>query len=257
MTRRVRRQYYTSQKTRQSEQQVQAAIEQAAAQLNSGDYEAAVRICEPMLPLAVQRPFQRAELLNCIGTAQMLRDNFDAAYEAFSETLDILPNDPYLWYNRGVASRFTMRSGQALRDCERAVQLEGNGSMAAQYAQALQASREHARQNMALRGPDFTLEQLIEQEELFQQAIGHMNAERWTDAEHMLRQVVALGDGLPQPWSNLGACLAMQQRYNEAEAAYRRALDIDPAHDAAHYNLEQLRAMQQHDTPPTDTPPTA
>jgi tetratricopeptide (TPR) repeat protein len=257
MTRRVRRQYYESQKTRQHEQQVQTAIEQAAAQLNSGDYEAAVRTCEAMLPLAVQRPFQRAELLNCIGTAQMLRENFDAAYDAFSETLTILPNDPYLWYNRGVASRFTMRSGQALRDCERAVQLEGNGSMAAQYAQALQASREHAQHNMALRGPHFTLEQLIEQEELFQQAIAHMAAEQWADAEEMLRRVIALGDGLPQPWSNMGACLAMQQRHNEAEAAYQRALDIDPANEAAHYNLEQLQTMRQHTASSPDTPPTA
>ncbi len=31
-----------------------------------------------------------------------------------------------------------------------------------------------------------------------------------------------MGDCLPQPWGNLGICLMMQERYDEAEAALKR-----------------------------------
>lgn len=242
---RHRRKYYLSRQTRQHDQQVQAAVESAAAQLGAGEYTEAVKTCQEALPLAVRRPFQRAELLNCLGTAQMMLKQYDGAYATFSETLSLIPNDAYLWFNRGLASRFTMRSGQALRDFERAVALEGPGAMASQYVNAMRHSRQVAQQHMAVRGENFGLDQLIEQEELFQQAVSQMAAEQWQTAEHTLRRVIALGDGPSQPWSNLGACLMMQQRYHEAEAAYGRALVLDPHNQNTRHNLKLLAHMRQ------------
>jgi tetratricopeptide (TPR) repeat protein len=123
-----RRKYYESKKTKSDAEQAQAALERAARQLTDGDYAGAVQTCQEFLPLAQERPFQRAEFLNCMGTGNMMLREYDAAYDAFTETLEIVSNDPYLWYNRGIASRMTMRSGQALQDFERAVVLEGTGS---------------------------------------------------------------------------------------------------------------------------------
>jgi tetratricopeptide (TPR) repeat protein len=245
-----RRKYYESKKTRFDAEQAQAALERAARQLTDGDYAGAVQTCQEFLPLAQERPFQRAEFLNCMGTGNMMLREYDAAYDAFTETLEIVSNDPYLWYNRGIASRMTMRSGQALQDFERAVVLEGTGSMAGQYAHAEQLTRQLVQQHLAMRGSDFTLEQLIEQEELFQQAVNRMAAGAWTEAEEMLRRVIALRDGPPQPWTNLGACLAMQRRYDEAEAAYQRALERDPNNENALHNLRLLAETRQTDDLP-------
>ena len=80
----------------------------------------------------------------------------------------------------------------------------------------------------ALRGPHFTFDQLIAQEELFQQAVQMMAQHRWAEAEPIFRQSIAMGDVLPQPWGNLGICLLMQRQFDAAEAALRRALEIDP-----------------------------
>ena len=102
---------------------------------------------------------------------------------------------------------------------------------------------------MKLRGPDFTLEQLIEQEDHFQHALECMEAGKWQEAEEALRQTIAMGDCLPQPWGNLGICFMMQERYDEAEAALKRALDIDPKYTIAKQNLAALPETRRKGPP--------
>lgn len=70
-----------------------------------------------------------------------------------------------------------------------------------------------------MREPDFTVDQLIEHEKLFQQGLLLMGSERYEKAGQAFQASIALGDCLPQPWGNLGACLMMQEHYEESEAA--------------------------------------
>jgi tetratricopeptide (TPR) repeat protein len=59
-----------------------------------------------------------------------------------------------------------------------------------------------------------------------------------------------MGDCLPQPWGNLGISLMMQERYDEAEAAMRRALVIDPRYKLAKENLAALPGIRRTGIPP-------
>ena len=59
-------------------------------------------------------------------------------------------------------------------------------------------------------------------------------------AEKAFQRVIGMGDCLPQPWGNIGTCLIMQARYDEAEAALKRALKIDPRYAIAKQNLALL-----------------
>ncbi len=122
--------------------------------------------------------------------------------------------------------------------------------MADKMAEALAFSRQLAEKERALRGPDFTLEQLIEQEELFQTAVKLMVNRDWPRAEESFRRVIEMGDCLPQPQGNLGVCLLMQERYDEAEAALRRALEIDPGYKHARENLALLSKARRSGSPP-------
>jgi Tfp pilus assembly protein PilF len=58
-----------------------------------------------------------------------------------------------------------------------------------------------------------------------------------------------MGDCLPQPWGNLGIGLMMQERYDEAEAALKRALVIDPRYTLAKNNLAALPEIRRTGPP--------
>lgn len=236
---------YRSEQTERLERQVGAVLDQATTQIMEGEFEAAITACQELLPRTVPRSYLRAELLNCIGSSQMMLQDFAGAHAAFSEALEIIPSDPYLWYNRGLTSRFTMRSGQSLIDFEQAMALEGAGEMAARYSEAATLARQIVQGHLAQHGPTFTLEQLIKQEELFQQAIEQMQQQQWPAAEQLLRQVLTLSDVPPQPWTNLGSCLMMQRRYDEAEIAYQAALERAPDNDNVRHNLQLLAHIRR------------
>ncbi len=48
----------------------------------------------------------------------------------------------------------------------------------------------------------------------------------------------------PRPYNNLGAVYALENRYGEAEKAYKKALELDPDYGRAYHNLGDLYAAQ-------------
>src|SRR6266550_8902305 len=175
--------------------------------------------------------------------------NFPQSYAAYTEALSLDPNNAELWFNRGMASRFTSRFGRSFRDYERAKELNIRPELAKKLEGELEFARELAEKTLQLRGPDFTLDQLIEQEGLFQDGLQLTEAGKWEEAEQVFQASIAMGDCLPQPWGNLGICLMMQERYDEAEAALKRALVIDPRYTLAKNNLVVLRTSRRTGPP--------
>jgi tetratricopeptide (TPR) repeat protein len=218
-------------------------------QIVQRNYAEAVVECERLLTYLPQHVQQRAAVLAQLGTAQGMLQNFPQSYEAFTQALALEPKNAELWYNRSMASRFTMRFGQALRDIERAIELNTRSELTEQFDEALQFSRELAEKSIKLRGPDFTVDRLIEQEHFFQQGLVFMEAGKTEEAGQAFQASIAMGDCLPQPWGNLGICLMMQERYDEAEVALRRALEIDPEYMIAKNNLAMLRTSRRTGPP--------
>ena len=82
-----------------------------------------------------------------------------------------------------MASRFTSRFGRSLRDYERAKELNIRPELAKKLEEELKFARELAGKSLILRDPDFTLDQLIEQEDLFQDGLQLTEAGEWEEAE--------------------------------------------------------------------------
>jgi len=185
------------------------------------------------------------DALNYLGTALAMLQEYEASYQVLSEALALQPENAELWYNRSLSARFTVRFGQSLRDLEQAIALEDDEKLLAMYTEQLGFMRKITAEDMALRGPDFTLDQLIEQQHLFNQAIALFEKRQYTEAERVLKQVIEMADVLPQPWANLAGCYMWQQRYDEAEAALKRALEIDPTYELAQENLQMMPIIRQ------------
>ena len=214
-----------------------------------GNYAEAVATCQRLLNYLPQHAQQRVDVLDQLGTAQAMLQNFPQSYAAYTEALSLDPDNAELWFNRGMASRFTSRFGRSLRDYEHAKELNIRPELAKKLGEELDFARELAGKTLKLRGPDFTLDQLIEQEDLFQDGLQLTEAGEWEEAEQAFRSSIAMGDCLPQPWGNLGICLMMQERYDEAEVALKRALDIDPRYTLAKSNLAALPEIRRTGPP--------
>jgi tetratricopeptide (TPR) repeat protein len=218
--------------------------------LASSQFETAIEFCQQLLGFLPARSPVRVEVLGHLATAYAMSRNFPQAYSVLTEALEIDPHNGDFWFNRGMASRFTARIGQSVRDFEQAAELlKDEPELVKSLAKELKLSRKFAQSEMKKRGPDFTLDQLIEQEGLFQRGMDWVEEGKWEEGEQALRRVIEMGDCLPQPWSNLGLCLMKQRRYDEAEAAFKRALELDRRYQPAKINLAALAQARKTDDP--------
>ena len=224
-------------------------LAKASEQLMDDDFEGVIRTCKRALRHA-RSAKQRSWALEHMGIALARQHHYDAAYEALSRALEEEPAQPTLWLNRGITARYVMRMGRSVRDLEQALALSQGGALSAQCADELAFSRRLAEDDRAMRGPDFTLDELIEQQELFHQGIDLMENQQWDEAARLFRRVIAMGDCLPQPWGNLGGCLLMEKRYDEAEEALQRAIALDPQYIFARANLATLEQSRRAGTRP-------
>lgn len=225
--------------------QIDQWLEQATGQMIQQDFPAVVKTCRRILRYAPRKTEARGDALEHLASAYTMLSQFEEAYQTLSQALEIKPQYAHLWYNRGLTGRYTMRLVQATRDFEKAAELETDPRQRKKFTEILAQTREMAENERALRGPDFTLAQLEEQQELFERGIQLMRREKWAEAEQSFRRVIEMADCLPQPRGNLGLVLLMQKKYDEAEAAFERALEIDPDYDLAKQNLAALPLTRQ------------
>jgi tetratricopeptide (TPR) repeat protein len=228
-----------------SASQIERWYNEAQHEILNGDYEAAIRTCRCALSALPSKGRVRADFLGFLGNAYGMLKRFEEAYQVLAEATQIVPSDSVLWYNLAQSARYTMRTGEALDYFEHAAELETDQSQARKFAREVEFTRKIVASELKLRGPGFTLEQLIEQQNLFREANNLMESRHWAEAEECFRRVIALADVLPQPWGNLGLSLIMQRRFDEAEAAFRCALVIDRKYDLAQQNLKALPEIRK------------
>lgn len=227
-------------------QQIDDMLAKATSQLAAGDHDGAVRTCKRVWQYVPKKDKVCAEALGVIGMAYALQKKFEDSYQTLSEAIQIDPGDAYLLFNRGLSALYTSRSGQALRDIEQASLMKKDSVVEKEIKDRIDFVRKIAFSEMRMRGQDFTLDQLIEQQELFQRGNKLSGQGKWQEAETAFRKSIEMGDCLPQPWGNLGICLVMQNRFDEAEDAYRHALKIDTKYKLAKENLESLDYWREH-----------
>jgi len=228
---------------------VDSYLHRITRQILAQNYVEAVVDGERLLNYLPKHAPQRLDALIHLGTAYSMLQNYPRAYEVLTEALTRDPLAADLWYNRSMACRFTGRMAQSLLDIQRAQELNTRDVLRDKISKALEVSRELAQKTMELRGPNFTLEQLAEQEEHFQQGLSLMESGQWAAAGQAFQAAIDMGDCQPQPWGNLGISFMMQERYDEAEAALKRAIAMDQTYTIAKDNLAALPTIRRTGPP--------
>lgn len=223
----------------------------ARQQMHMGDFAGTINTCESLLNTLPKQAEIRMELLMMLGLAHGMLKHYQQSYDVFSEAIRLDPTIAELWYNRGLACTFLSRPAEAVRNLERAVELSKHetSEMARKFTAQLAESRQELQEVMQIHETGITLEQYTEREERFTRALSLMRREQWRQAEILFRQLTETGSPIPSYWGNLGVCLMMQSRYDEAEEALKQALIIEPDYPIARDNLSKLPEIRHSKSP--------
>jgi tetratricopeptide (TPR) repeat protein len=219
--------------------------------MHMGNFAGCMSTCESLLNSLPRRSVLRLEVLTLLGLAHGMLKHYQQSYDVFSEAIGIDPTLGELWYNRGLACHSMARPGEAVRDFERAVELSKNdiSEMARKFALQLEEGRQELQEAMQAHETDITFEQYMERERRFTQALRLVRQEKWQEAERLFRRLTETGSRIPSYWGNLGVCLMMQFRYDEAEEVLKQALAIDPDYPIARDNLKKLPEIRRSKKP--------
>jgi tetratricopeptide (TPR) repeat protein len=226
-------------------------IQHAERQVRRGDFAGCISTCTPLLNSLPKHSEMRLDVLGLMGLAQGMSRNYRESYDIFGEALSLDPTRAEFWHNHGLAAYHLGRLAETVRDFERAVELSKNDTseMARRFVSQLRESRQELQESMQLHGTNTTLEQYAEREEHFAQAVRLMKQEKWPEAEQMFRELTETGASIAAYWGNLGVCLMTQCRYDEAEAALKQSLAINPDYPFARDNLKNLPAARRSKEP--------
>jgi tetratricopeptide (TPR) repeat protein len=226
-------------------------VQYASEQMHMGDFTGCIRSCESVLDSLPKGSEMYLEVLAVLGLAHGMLKHYQQSYELFSEAIVLDPTRAEYLYNRGLACSSMSRPGEAVRDFERAIELAKNetSEMTRRFALQLEESRQDLQEAMQGHEAGITVEHYMEREERFTQALSLVRQEKWQDAERLFRHLTATQSRISSYWGNLGVCLMMQSRYDEAEEALKQALTIDPDYSIARDNLKKLPDVRRSKEP--------
>ena len=133
-------------------------LDRSGQQLIAGDFPGVIATARRVVQAPIASPQQRADAYDRLGAAHMMLQQHAEAYAMTTAALALRPDDPMLWYNHGMTTRYTTRFGQSLRAFEQAAALDVDGALADKIAEALPFARSIVKDERALRGPHFTLD---------------------------------------------------------------------------------------------------
>ncbi len=235
----------------QSNDELAGRAHSAQQQMRRGDFAGCIGSCEPLLNSLPKDSETHMEVLVMLGLAHGMLHHYQQSSDVFREGIRIDPTRAELWYNHGLACHYMGRHAEAVRDLERAFELSKNekSDIARKIAAQLEVARQELQEAMDAYEGNITVEKYTEREERFAQALSLMKQQKWPEAELLFRQLGETESNVPSYWGNLGVSLMMQDRYDEAEEAFKQALVIDPDYLIARNNLKKLPKARRSKEP--------
>jgi tetratricopeptide (TPR) repeat protein len=194
------------------EREAIARVERGAELQMAGKYAAAITVLRLAIESNALSNDQLAEAWTIVGLAYNEQDQFDQAIDAHKRSLGVKPDFHKAWVNLGVAQR-----------------LKGNLDAAeASYLRALELAPDYAEANASL-GAIYILRNDP------------------AKAIEFLERAMRLDNGLAVAHANIAIAYAMTARYDEADAALKRAVERGYKNGAkARSRIDELRATSVH-----------
>ncbi|HKG23480.1 MAG TPA: tetratricopeptide repeat protein, partial [Blastocatellia bacterium] len=200
-----------------------AASELALAAYDEKRYEDALRELDRALNINPENP----SAWNNRGVTLGKLNRYEGALESYDCALNINPENPSVWYNRGIALRKLNRYEEALESYDRALNINPENPSA--WNNRGFVLDDLNRYEEALESYDRALS--IDPEDhsaWYNRGVTLGNISRYEEALESYDRALSIDPEDPGTWYNRGNTLAELNRYEEALESYDRALSIDP-----------------------------
>ena len=176
-----------------------------------------------------------AAVLNAVAITRKRMGDLDGARKAYDQALRQEPDNPDLLYNLAKLEMDSSRPSRAVSLLERSLAIRANASA----WKNLGVCRLDLEDSLGAVGAFMDCARLSPGDPvpLSYAGAAWQQAGDLTKAEEAHAQALALQDGNPEILNNLGSTRLLQRRLDEAEAAFRRAIEIWPDYAEAHYGL--------------------
>lgn len=218
-------------------------IQSALDFLDAEDFESAEAAARRAIGYAVRRSEEHIVAMQLLASATSNLGKPEAARDLISEVLEMAPLNGSAYYDRAVYHANIERFGQASRDAERALALDQRVELVQEVQKFIARNQPHVDAECVLRSEEFTLANLIAQEDMYDKALAASKAKRFSEAEDLWCSAIEMGDARAVPWCNLAVALALQKRPKEAEMALERATELEPDHRAVKHNSDCLARL--------------
>ena len=225
--------------------------------LTSGDLERAEREFREATQLAPHR----GEAWHGLGVTRYQQGNPSAAYDALRKAVHLSPHLAEAWFNLAhVADTlgYTLEAHDAAQEALNQARRQGYPesilSGMEQVARALHQAIQRLAEELGLSlHSEEDLRRLRRSYRAFQEGIQAAQQGDFATAAAAFQRAVEDGAESARTWGNLGVALLMLRELDRAEAALRRALELNPNYTPAQQNLQLLSKVRENPNIELDT----
>jgi cellulose synthase operon protein C len=186
--------------------------------------------------LALDRGEDRALVTQAMAEVHLLQGDGGAAVPLYDRLVEMAPDSPKLWTERGVALHQIGRLADACASYERAVAIDP------QYALALNNLGVALAQLQRLDASVDAFQRAMQQQPTFVKARLNLALLLYRQREFQLcleayRHVLRLEPEHPTAWNGVGLVLSSLRRFEDARNAFAHAVEAKQDYAEAHYNL--------------------
>lgn len=220
--------------------EIDEQVDDALARIEAGEFDDPKKIIENLL---IKNPRYHTTLY-AMGVVHLMQNKLDDAILYFEKAIKIFPAFEEAWFNKGAAHQKKLEVIKMIEAFQKVVALgEPKEPHVKQANKVLRGLAKQIRRESGI-----SLNTYCEAGLLFERSFEKMQNQLYEPAIDGFQQVIKINPAHYQSYGNLGICLAIIGRKQEALNALDQALRINPGYEPAIINRQNLLNLKDDQT---------